>query len=104
MAKDKSKKFRDSDSYEVEEVVETSVVESKKERILKSKMPEAQKIAYMKSLGMIEDPKEDRVPLSVYFRVRKIEKSLWAAMQAYPAAAIVEWATLKCWDEIFKNF
>ncbi|NBW99235.1 hypothetical protein EBR03_06655 [bacterium] len=79
-------------------------VEAKVEEILQSKMPEKQKEASLKKLGFITDKKAEGVSFEVYARIRKIDVWRQRAMLVYPKAKTIRLATLKQWDEIFKDF
>ena len=109
MAKKKSyDEFDSSVLDEVEEFVklddDKSDLEKKIETILKSKMPEDQKKAYIADLCPKEKEKVNRVSFSVYAKIRKIKKNLAGGMLAFPKAVGVKFASLKEWDEIFKDF
>jgi hypothetical protein len=78
--------------------------ERKLETIKRSKMPEAQKEAYMARVRGDAPPKGE-MRLGAYLNSKGIAgKAMKAAMGAYPAAKAVEKATSEKWDEIFKNF
>lgn len=78
---------------------------SKAELIIESKMPEAQKLEYLKQIGAIaEESESDKIPFLVYSKIKKIPVSLHNAMLAYPKAKGVKAATFQVWEEIFKSF
>ena len=81
-------------------------VKAKAEQIKKSNMSESEKKRYLIQLGIEEDGAkvEKAVPFSIYATVKKIPQGLRGAMQVYPAAKGVEKASLKQWDEIYKDF
>jgi hypothetical protein len=81
-----------------------SALETKADAIRRSKMPESQKIQYLQEIGFLPKTEQKGVPFSVYAKVRKISKWHHSAMCAYPGAQGISLATLKEWDEIFKNF
>lgn len=78
--------------------------ETKAEEILSSKMPQKQKEASLKKIGFITDKKVEGVSFEVYAKIRKIDIWRHRAMLAYPKAKTIRLATLKQWDEIFKDF
>lgn len=78
---------------------------SKKEAAIKaSAMPQDQKDALLKKIGLSADKVEQGVDFAVYAKIRKISKEQIKAMSVYPAAKKIRLATFKEWDEIFKNF
>ena len=79
---------------------------AKAKLILDSKMPEAQKQEYLKSIGhgVSVEEKQSEVPFLVYVKARNIPIHLHKAMLAWPKAKSVSSASLKQWDEIFKEF
>ena len=81
-------------------------VQKKIEEIKSSRLPDCEKEAYIERLTVkTPDAAEaDRVPFSVYARIRGLAKSRMAGMVVYPKAAAVKAATVKEWDEIFKDF
>lgn len=78
-------------------------LEKKKKQILDSKIPESQKIEY---IARLEGTKKEKVgvPFVVYAKLRGIKQDLQRAMLAFPKCQGIEVATLKQWDEIFKDF
>lgn len=79
-------------------------LETKVEEILHSKMPQKQKEASLKKIGAVTDKKAEGVSFEVYAKIRKIDIGRHRAMLAYPKAKNIRLATLKQWDEIFKDF
>ena len=110
--------FESEDLVEVEEAVveegkpvdgpkkeATSDIEKKAEVIRSSSMPEAQKESYLRKIGALApDSNAGKVPFHVYAKLRKTERDRINAMRVYPKASLVRLATLKEWDEIFKDF
>ena len=91
----------------VEPVVVEPVVDSVKRKIeviTASQMPEEQKAEYIARLTPKQIENVNRVPLSVYAKIRKIRKVLLSGMVAYPKAQGIVLASLEEWDGIFKNF
>ena len=88
----------------VKDAKEEEAVELSKEDVIRaSKMPEAQKLAYIESLNpKVVDPKS--ISFDVYAKLKKIVLTKHRAMKAYPKAVGVEFATPAQWDEIFKEF
>jgi hypothetical protein len=81
------------------------VLEAKAQAILDSKMPEAQKMQYLKAIGWIKEPSDQgKVMFATYAKIRKIAKDRLSALEHYPKAKSVRLATLEEWDNIFKNF
>ena len=80
-------------------------LEKKAQAIMDSKMPEAQKQAYLKSIGWTKEPSHHgKVTFATYAKIRKVEKDRLSALSYYPQAKSVRLATLEQWDNIFKNF
>jgi hypothetical protein len=78
-------------------------VDAKIKTVMESKLPSHQKEALVQKLRPVPT-EEGRVVFSVYAKIKGIKKELWVAMQAYPKAKGVGKATVKQWDEIFKDF
>jgi len=81
-----------------------SVLEDKIKTIQDSRMPESQKAEYIERLIPKKDENVNRIPFSVYVKIRKIRKALVSGMIAFPKAKGVTVASLEEWDEIYKNF
>ena len=82
-----------------------SALDIKLKAIEESKMPEAQKMALLKELGVVKESKVDgKITFASFAKIRSIVHSKHEAMKFYPPALNVRLATLKEWDEIFKNF
>jgi hypothetical protein len=86
-------------------------VEAKAKQIQESKMPDEQKEKYLRDIGYVasEDGSNKnvdghKIPLKVYFVIKKIPKNLQDAMKVYPKAKGLASATKVQWDEIFKKF
>jgi hypothetical protein len=80
-------------------------MKTKADTIRDSAMPEFQKLAYLRDIGEIKEPFDpNKVSFEVYASIRKIDHDRCKAMLVYPKAVGVHTATLKEWDEIFKNF
>jgi hypothetical protein len=77
--------------------------EEKIKAIKSSKMPDSQKQAYISELEG-EKVEKKGVPYAVYAKVKGIPSDMQKAMLAFPKAKGIEVATLKQWDEIFKDF
>lgn len=78
-------------------------LQAKIESIVKSEMPEAQKQAYLRELGVVEEAIEG-IAFNVYAALKKIPAWKHQAMKLYPKAVGVESVSLQAWDEIFKDF
>lgn len=103
MSKEKIK----DESVEIEEKpkAKKALDLSKKEAAIReSKMPEDQKNALLKKIGLSAEKEAEGVEFAVYAKIRKISKEQIKAMSVYPAAKKIRLATFKEWDEIFKNF
>lgn len=88
-----------------EEVGETSFLDKKIQAINESQMPEGQKIALLKELGVIkEESLEGKVPFVIFAKVNKISVDQHKAMLAYPKAKGVSLASIAEWNQIFKEF
>lgn len=81
-----------------------NVLEDKIKTIQESRMPEEQKAEYIERLIPKKDENVNRIPFSVYVKIRKIRKALVSGMIAFPKAKGVTIASLEDWDEIYKNF
>lgn len=86
------------------EKFERSKKPSKIESIKASKMPDWQKKELLDKLEPKAESLEGKIPFAIYAKIKKLGSSMQKAMQAYPEAKKVSLATLKEWDEIFKNF
>lgn len=88
-----------------EDEKEGSFLDKKIQAINESQMPEEQKIALLKKLGVIkEESLEGKVPFIIYAKVNKISSEQHKAMLAYPKATGVSLASIEEWNLIFKEF
>lgn len=83
---------------------ERSKKPSKIDVIKASKMPDWQKKQMIDQLEKKDESLEGKVPFGIYAKIKKLGSGAQKAMLAYPEAKKVSLATLKEWDEIFKNF
>lgn len=73
--------------------------------IMNSSMPEEQKQAYLREIGVAtKESMVGKVGLDVYFTAKKVDKMLHGAMRVYPGAKDIRLATIEEWDGIFKDF
>lgn len=80
-------------------------VVAKAEAIMKSDMPEAQKTASLKEIGVdMVDALVEAIPFNVYAAIRQIPTWKHQALLAFPKAKGVFNAAVHQWDEIFKDF
>lgn len=79
-------------------------VEAKIERIMASAMPESQKAEYVEMLRPAVKEKQDCVPFSVYAIVKGIPDYISKSMQSFPPAKGTKLASLKEWDQVYKDF
>lgn len=85
--------------------IKIDVVSAKAEAIIKSAMPEDQKMRYLMEIGAIKKVSDDgKIPFNVYAKIRKVAKDRLRAMEVYPKAKNVRLAMLAEWDDIFKDF
>jgi hypothetical protein len=87
-----------------EDFKEEDFLTKKLKAIKESKMPEEQKKAMLKELGVLCEAKKEGVPFSVFAKIKKIPKTMHKAMQLYPKAKNVSLASLQEWESIFKDF
>lgn len=73
--------------------------------IMDSAMPEEQKQAYLREIGVTsKESLAGKVGLDVYFTAKKVDRMRHGAMRVYPGAKNVKLATIEEWDGIFKDF
>lgn len=75
------------------------------ERIKNSKMPEEQKTALLKELGVIEENSDEGgVSFVVYAKIKKLSSSMTKALAASKRVKNVRLASIEEWDLIVKDF
>ncbi len=98
-----------SDSEAKEEKKESAVkkgfdIEAKVKQIEESRLPQAEKDAYIRKLKNDNAEKSQKISFAVYCQRKKVKPHLREAMTHYPAAKGVKSCTFEGWEEIYKNF
>lgn len=96
-------KIEEKREAKAERLVEVKI-KSKKELILESKMPEAQKKALLVEIGELEVEQEVGVEFIVYAKIKKLSSALTKALLASSKVKNVRLASIEKWDEILKDF
>jgi len=98
---EKSKRF---ERMEVAESEPLSLRDEKIKAIQDSKMPESQKNAYLKEMGVVVEAVQEGVPFSVFAKIKNIPGTMHKAMMVYPKVKGVRLASVQKWEELLKDF